>query len=141
MDQPIHNFWETRFGDVKEALEANNFQVFTASNLEGAKNIVLEDILPKSRPTSVSWGGSMTFAASGIYEALLESAEITIIDTTAKDVPHDEKIERRRHSLLVDLFFTGTNAVTEDGQLEVDTSRKFQKELGQWDDPACSVTV
>jgi cytochrome b6-f complex iron-sulfur subunit len=31
--------------------------------------------------------------------------------------------------------------VTEDGQLEVDTSRKFQKELGQWDDPACSVTV
>ena len=117
MDQPIQNFWEIRISDVKEALEANNFEVFTASSLEGAASIVMEDILPKLQPKSVSWGGSMTFAAAGIYERLLESREITMIDTTDKDVPADEKIERRRHSLLVDLYFTGTNAVTEDGQL------------------------
>ncbi len=30
---------------------------------------------------------------------------------------------------------------TEDGQLEVDKSRKFQEELGQWDDPDCFVNV
>ena len=29
----------------------------------------------------------------------------------------------------------------EDGQLEVDKSRKFQEELGQWDDPDCFVNV
>lgn len=28
-----------------------------------------------------------------------------------------------------------------DGQLEIDTSRKFQEELGQWQDPACFVEV
>jgi len=31
--------------------------------------------------------------------------------------------------------------VAEDGQLEVDKSRKFQEELGQWDDPDCYVNV
>jgi cytochrome b6-f complex iron-sulfur subunit len=30
-------------------------------------------------------------------------------------------------------------AVADDGQLEVDTSRTFQEELGQWSDPACFV--
>jgi hypothetical protein len=117
MEQPIQHFWEIRIGDVKEALEANNFEVFTALNLERARKIVMEEILPKSKPKSVSWGGSMTVAASGIYDALLEHPEIKMIDTTATDVPAAEKIERRRRSLLVDLYFTGTNAVTEEGQL------------------------
>lgn len=31
--------------------------------------------------------------------------------------------------------------LAEDGQLEIDTSRKFQEELGQWQDPACYVEV
>lgn len=31
--------------------------------------------------------------------------------------------------------------IADDGQLEVDASRQFQEELGQWDDPACYVTV
>lgn len=31
--------------------------------------------------------------------------------------------------------------IAADGQLEVDTSRLFQEELGQWDDPACYVSV
>ncbi|MHB8970548.1 MAG: QcrA and Rieske domain-containing protein [Pirellulaceae bacterium] len=31
--------------------------------------------------------------------------------------------------------------IAEDGQLEVDKSRKFQEELGQWLDPACYVEV
>ena len=117
MEKPIQHFWNIRIDDAKEALEANNFEVFTAMNLAGARNIIMEEILPKSQPKSVSWGGSMTGAASGIYDALLGHPEITMIDTTATDVPAAEKIERRRHSLLVDLYFTGTNAVTEEGQL------------------------
>jgi cytochrome b6-f complex iron-sulfur subunit len=31
--------------------------------------------------------------------------------------------------------------LAEDGRLEVDTSRKFQEELGQWHDPACFIEV
>ena len=31
--------------------------------------------------------------------------------------------------------------LADDGQLEVDTSKLYQEELGQWDDPACHVSV
>jgi cytochrome b6-f complex iron-sulfur subunit len=31
--------------------------------------------------------------------------------------------------------------IAEDGQLEVDKSRKYQEELGQWRDPACYIEV
>ncbi len=31
--------------------------------------------------------------------------------------------------------------IADDGQLEVDKSRMFHEELGQWSDPACSVSV
>lgn len=117
MDSPIDKFWETRLQDVKEALEDNNFEVFTAGNTGQAKDIVFNDIIPKLKPGTISWGGSMTFMGSGIYNKLLEQKEIEIIDTTAKDLSDEDKIQRRRNSLLVDLFFTGTNAITEDGLL------------------------
>jgi len=31
--------------------------------------------------------------------------------------------------------------IADDGQLEVDRGRKFQQQLGQWDDPACFVAA
>ena len=34
-----------------------------------------------------------------------------------RESPPEQMLERRRHSLLVDLFITGTNAVTETGKL------------------------
>jgi hypothetical protein len=41
----------------------------------------------------------------------------TILDTYDKSLSPEESLQRRRESLLVDLFITGTNALTEDGQL------------------------
>ena len=40
-----------------------------------------------------------------------------MLDTFDKKIPAEEMLERRRQALLVDLFITGTNAVTETGQL------------------------
>jgi len=40
-----------------------------------------------------------------------------VLDTYDKSVPREDILERRRKALLTDLFFTGTNAVTEAGQL------------------------
>jgi hypothetical protein len=39
------------------------------------------------------------------------------LDSFDRSLPPDESTERRRQALLVDLFFLGTNAVTEIGQL------------------------
>ena len=117
MHKPIDNYWKKRLTDIKAALESNNFEVFLANNKEDAHKIVLEEIIPKLNPRTLSWGGSMTVIASGLYHHLKENSDLEVLDTLDKKIPQDEMIERRRQSLLVDLFITGTNAVTEAGQL------------------------
>ncbi len=117
MDKPIDHYWQKRLADVKETLEENNFEVFTADDAGKAKEIVLEEIIPKTGAKSVAWGGSMTFMATGLYEALKGKSDMEILDTFDKSLSPEESLELRRRSLLVDLFITGTNAVTEAGQL------------------------
>lgn len=117
MDKPIENYWKIRLANLKEALEANNFQVFVADNTEDAKKVVLEQIIPPTGAKSVSWGGSLTLISTGLYDALKEGTDMKVLDTYDKKLSLEESFERRRQSLLVDLFLTGTNAVTESGQL------------------------
>jgi L-lactate utilization protein LutB len=117
MDNPIDSFWRIKLDDIKKSLEANNFEVFVVENTAEAKKIVLKEIIPKTGAKSVSWGGSMTLIATGIYEELKNDKKMKVIDTFDKTIPREENWERRRQSLLVDLFITGTNAVTESGML------------------------
>jgi len=117
MDKPIDNYWNLRLTDLKAALESNNFDVYIAENKQEACKTVLEGIMPKLNARTVSWGGSMTFIASGLYHQLKANPDLEVLDTFDKKIPADEMIERRRQALLVDLFITGTNAVTEAGQL------------------------
>lgn len=117
MEKPIENFWSLRLNNLKEVLEANNFEVYIAGNREEAKKIVLEGILPHSGAKSMAWGGSMTFVQSGLYEELMNYPGMDILDTYEKGVSQAKMLERRRRALLVDLFITGTNAVTETGKL------------------------
>ncbi len=117
MDKPIENFWQIRLADVKTVLEANNFEVFIAERKEDAYNIVLEDLVPQLTPQTVSWGGSMTFIGSGLYKSLQQQSKLQILDTFDKKIPQEEAHQRRRQALHADLFITGTNAVTEAGQL------------------------
>ena len=117
MNNPIENYWQIRLKDLKSTLEGNNFEVFLALNVEETKTIVMEKIIPSIKPKSVSWGGSMTFTATGLYDILKNDPDLKVIDPYDKSVSSEETIERRRQSLLVDLFLAGTNAVTEAGQL------------------------
>jgi L-lactate utilization protein LutB len=116
MEQPIDNFWSLRLADLKGTLESNNFEVHIAKNAEAAKQIVL-DILPMMGVKSISWGGSMTFHQSGLYKELKSYPEVEILDCFQQGLSPEEMLELRRRSLLVDLFITGTNAVTETGRL------------------------
>lgn len=117
MEKPIENFWSLRLADVKGELEDNNFEVHIAENTAAARKIVLE-ILSKIAPKSISWGGSMTFVHTGLYQELKEYKGAQILDTYQKGtISPEEMFELRRRSLLTDLFITGTNAVTETGKL------------------------
>lgn len=117
MDDPIKNYWQMRLSDVKETLESNNFEVYVAESAGEAKKIVEEEIIPQTGAKSISWGGSMTFINSGLYQALKDRTDLEVLDTYDKRLSDPEKMELRRRALLVDLFIAGTNAVTEAGQL------------------------
>ena len=117
MEHPIENYWKNRLAELKEALAENNFDVFIAENPDEAKSLVLEKIIPEISPKSVSWGGSLTFVATGLYDVLKNNNDLEVLDTYDKKLSPEESLERRRRSLLVDLFITGSNAVTESGEL------------------------
>ncbi|MBC2703523.1 lactate utilization protein [Desulfobacula sp.] len=117
MKDPIKNFWKLKIENVKEALESNNFEVFIADNSADASKIVLENIIPALDIKSISWGGSMTFINTGLYDNLKNQKNFKVLDIHDKFLSNDEKTEMRRAALLTDLFITGTNAVTEDGYL------------------------
>lgn len=117
MENPVHNYWQIKLMDVKKALEANNFEAFIADTAAHAKKIVLEEIIPGTEALSVSWGGSMTFTQTGLYDVLKNDNRMTVIDTYDKSISRGQALERRRQALTADLFMTGTNAVTETGQL------------------------
>jgi hypothetical protein len=118
MDKPAEFYWSLRLEEVKTALEKNNFEAFIATDIDATKKLVENEIIPGMKPKSISWGGSKTFMATGIYDSLRKSQVYEIIDTyDRKRFTPEEVAERRRQALLTDLFITGTNAVTESGHL------------------------
>ena len=117
MEKPILSYWQLRLENLKEVLKSNNFEVFIAQNAREAGRMVMDKILPKLAPKSISWGGSMTFVATELYDMLKDYPNAEILDTFDKSLSPEESLERRRQSLLVDLFITGTNAVTRSGEL------------------------
>jgi L-lactate utilization protein LutB len=117
MEKPLEHYWTKRLADLQQALEGNNFEVHLAADAAAAHRIVIEEILPKSGARSVGWGGSLTVVGTGLVQSIKSRSDIAMIDTLDKQVPFDELMERRRRALLVDLYITGANAVTEDGQL------------------------
>jgi len=117
MEKPVETYWQIRLKEVATALQANNFEVYQAADLAIARKIVMDQIFPSTGAKSVSWGGSMTLIASGICDAIKNTPGLEILDTFDTTLTPDENLALRRRSLLVDLFISGTNAVTEEGVL------------------------
>ena len=116
MDAPIDEYWRHRLENVKDALETNNFEAHLAGSSQAAAELVLNEIIPAAGAKVLSWGGSMTFKATGLYETLRGDPAFEIIDTYGAG-SREDAYERRRRALLSDLFITGANAITEAGVL------------------------
>jgi len=99
------------------ALRANNFGVYVVETPGEAHDLIVQRIVPSVAPKTASWGDSETLLSSRVIEALKGHPELDCIDTLDRTVPAAELYERRRRALLVDLFLTGSNAVTSDGKL------------------------
>ena len=117
MEKFINNYWQLKLEAVKQRLEDNKFDVYVADSAEKAKDIALNTIIPPLGVKSVSWGGSISFVSTGLFDALKDNPDFEVINTFDKSISDEQKFELRRRSLMVDLYITGTNAITEDGQL------------------------
>ena len=110
-------YWQLKLESVKENLENNKFEVFISPTAQAAKELALDTIIPSLDVKRISWGGSVSFIKTGLFHALMDQDRYEIINTFDQSLSMEEMMERRRASLLTDLYITGTNAVTEAGHL------------------------
>jgi len=117
MKDPISTYWEMKLEHLRGELKNNNFEVYIVASETEASRLLFDTIIPESGPKSISWGGSMTVANAGILAELAGRKGMEIINPSGKGLSKEEQNDQRRKALLSDLFLTGTNAVTEKGQL------------------------
>ncbi len=110
-------YWQRKLTRLKSTLEKNNFEVYLVQNAAEAKAVVLKEIIPKTGARRISMGDSLTAVNSGLFVDIKNQPGLEFLDTFEPGIPIMEALERRRQALLMDLFITGTNAVTEKGQL------------------------
>ena len=101
----------------RENFLKNHFNFFVANHSEETRDIVLNKIIPKLNIKTASWGDSITVMETGILEELNKSKHIKFLQTFDEQISREEIIQRRREALGVDLFITGSNSLTEKGQL------------------------
>ena len=94
------------------ALEGRFFEAWYFSEPEAAVEKVFS-LIPKT--DLVSWGGSATLATLNLNRLAAEKG-YKVIDRDKASTPA-ERLELMRKALLCDTFLTGTNAISEDGQL------------------------
>ena len=117
MQNAIEIYWKQRLEKCKNALENNNFDAYLAKDSLEANQIIIKEIIPKIDVKSASWGDSMTLHTTGVLDTLRKIPDINVIETFAQGVSREEIMERRRQALWVDIFFCGSNALTETGKL------------------------
>ncbi len=99
------------------ALRRNHFETFFANDTTEAREIFFRDIFPGLSVESVSWGDSETMKATGVLEELRKNPDLSLINTFGPEMSRKQKIYWRRQALQADLFLTGSNALTQKGQL------------------------
>jgi L-lactate utilization protein LutB len=97
---------------VVKALQNRHFEAWYVDDPEAAADKALS-LIPKT--DTVSWGGSATVAALGIRERLAGDGYQVLDRDTAKTP--EERSELMRRALLCGTYLTGSNAISEDGQL------------------------
>lgn len=95
------------------------FRNFKANNINPHYAKTKEDIFPiidsiVSKDDIVSFGGSMTLVDTGVIDYIMKNYN-NVIDRTISCISKEERIEISRQSLLSDVYFSSSNAITMDG--------------------------
>jgi L-lactate utilization protein LutB len=95
-----------------ENLKARHFDAYYCSTKQAAAQQIIS-LIPKT--DTVSWGGSLTMETLGIIQRVKDDGWKVIDRDTAQN--REESVELMRRALLCDTYLTGTNAISEDGEL------------------------
>jgi len=117
MRDAVEKFWGLKLAACRKALEENGFDAHIVPDPDAARELVLETVIPQTKATTVSYGGSITIEATNILAEVRRRPGLKMVETMSVPGPREVRMERCREALLVDLFLTGTNAVTESGML------------------------
>jgi hypothetical protein len=110
---PKQAFYETQAQTILKNLEKRRMSGYYCPSREEAVKTAMS-LTPAD--TSVSFGGSMTLAETGILDALKNRGDIRLTDRSLARTPEEIK-QAYRDSFSVNTYFMSTNAITLDGQL------------------------
>jgi len=97
-----------------ENLEKNGFNVICVETKEEALKIAKEFVKDGQK---IGLGGSTTVAQVGLLDFLINHKNITLCNQYELGISIEENTRRRREGMLSDLFISGCNAITKNGEL------------------------
>ena len=110
---PTEIYYENLAATAIKNLEKRHFECHYCKTAEEAVTLASE-LVPSG--STVSFGGSMTLAESGMADALKQRSDITLLDRSTAGSPEEVK-EIYHKSLNADYYFMSSNAITTDGEL------------------------
>lgn len=105
-------YMEKRAQVLIRNLQQRQFEAYYCPDKASALEKALE-LIPEG--STVGWGGCMSAEAIGLVDAV-RNGNYTVIDRDAAPTPEERK-RRMRNCLLADVFLTGANAISLDGQM------------------------
>ncbi|MCT4598031.1 MAG: lactate utilization protein [Vallitalea sp.] len=106
--------WKNRkkANKIINILNDKGYNAILAENLDDAKDIVLNSV---EKGSSVAVGGSVTLSTMGLVEHF-RNGDYKFFERY-KQPTWEETVEVYRQSMLADYLVTGTNVITENGEL------------------------
>ena len=112
MTQFEKQYYEKRGQQLVKNLNARFFEAYYCDNKEEAKKKALE-LIPEG--SVVGWGGCLSAEQIGLVDTM-RHGNYRAIDRDTAASP-EERMELMRQCLLSDVFITGANAISMDGQM------------------------
>ena len=110
--EPMKKFYNKRGEVLVKNLQNRHFEAYYCETREKALEKALE-LIPKG--SSVGWGGALSAQQIGLMDAI-KSGEYVAIDRDKATNPEERK-KIMKDCLLADVFITGANAISLDGQM------------------------
>lgn len=112
MNNPRQMYYEKRAQVLVKNLRERHFGAWYCADKEEALRKALE-LIPSG--ACVGWGGAMSAVQIGLMDQL-RAGEYSVIDRDKTTTP-EERREAMKRCLTSDVFITGANAISMDGQM------------------------